>query len=146
MLDQLLAVEWIKKHVENFVGDSDAITIFGQSAGGVSANLHILSPRSSGLFQRAIMQSGTVSDPDWNPIPPEDAIEYGLCFAEKLGCAKGDVDQVLQCLQSLPVDQIISTDLGLRGNIWMPTVDDEKFMTLILNLFLAMVCSTRMSR
>src|SRR5581483_3756876 len=56
--DQLLALKWVNDHIASFGGDPNAITIFGESAGGMSVGSHVLSPLSKGLFQRAILQSG----------------------------------------------------------------------------------------
>lgn len=46
--DQSMALRWVKENIENFGGDPDKITVFGESAGGVSAHFHILSPMSKG--------------------------------------------------------------------------------------------------
>ena len=57
--DQVMALKWVKKHVRNFGGDPNRITIFGQSAGGFAVGLHMISPNTKGLFRRAILQSGS---------------------------------------------------------------------------------------
>lgn len=57
--DQLFAFEWIQRNIKQFGGDRNAVTIFGESAGASSVHFHVLSPKSHGLFKRAIMQSGT---------------------------------------------------------------------------------------
>lgn len=46
--DQILALKWVRKNINEFGGNRDAITIFGQCAGAVSAHLHILSPMAAG--------------------------------------------------------------------------------------------------
>lgn len=57
--DQLAAIKWTNKNIENFGGDNKCITLFGESAGASSVHLHMMVPESQGLFQRAIMQSGS---------------------------------------------------------------------------------------
>ncbi|XP_031341076.1 venom carboxylesterase-6-like [Photinus pyralis] len=57
--DQLLALHWIQRNVKNFGGDPNRVTISGASAGAASVILHCLSPKSQGLFHRAISLSGT---------------------------------------------------------------------------------------
>ena len=56
--DQVMALKWVNDNIAFFGGDPQAITIAGESAGGFSVLLHIVSPQSEGLFQRAIIQSG----------------------------------------------------------------------------------------
>ena len=50
--DQNLALQWVQKHISNFGGDKDKVTVFGLSAGAQSTNYHVLSPRSKGLFDK----------------------------------------------------------------------------------------------
>ena len=57
LLDQLCAFQWVKRNIAYFGGDSENITIFGQSAGGDAVYAHLCSPRSAGAFQKAIVQS-----------------------------------------------------------------------------------------
>ncbi|KAL4657097.1 carboxylesterase 5A-like [Arapaima gigas] len=57
-LDQIAALQWVQENIESFGGDPKSVTIFGVSAGAVSVSMLILSPLSSGLFHKAIVQSG----------------------------------------------------------------------------------------
>ncbi|MFQ6395341.1 carboxylesterase/lipase family protein [Nocardia sp. KC 131] len=56
--DQLFALRWVQENIESFGGDPDNVTLFGESAGGMSVATLLASSRSRGLFHRAIMQSG----------------------------------------------------------------------------------------
>jgi para-nitrobenzyl esterase len=58
LTDQILALQWVKKNITAFGGNPDNITIFGQSAGGISCRMHLVSPLSRGLFRHAIIESG----------------------------------------------------------------------------------------
>jgi acetylcholinesterase len=58
LYDQVLALEWINHNIVYFGGDSQRITLFGESAGAVAVGFHLLSPRSRSLFTNAILQSG----------------------------------------------------------------------------------------
>jgi len=60
ILDQIRALEWVQANIEAFGGDPSRVTIFGESAGGRNVAMLLLSPRASGLFHRAIVQSGGV--------------------------------------------------------------------------------------
>ncbi|XP_047475480.1 juvenile hormone esterase-like isoform X3 [Penaeus chinensis] len=63
MKDQVMALRWVQDNIHNFGGDAARVTIFGESAGGASVHLHVLSPKSKGLFARAILQSGSALAP-----------------------------------------------------------------------------------
>ncbi len=60
ILDQIKALEWINANIGAFGGDNDNITIGGESAGSYSVSALITSPLANGLFQRAIMESGSI--------------------------------------------------------------------------------------
>ncbi|NXU51605.1 SASB hydrolase, partial [Turnix velox] len=60
-LDQVAALQWIQENIEYFGGDPGSVTIFGESAGGVSVSALILSPLAKGLFHKAISESGTAA-------------------------------------------------------------------------------------
>ncbi len=60
-LDLIRALEWLRDNVQSFGGDPNAITIFGESAGGTNVYSLLLSPKAKGLFHRAIAQSPSIS-------------------------------------------------------------------------------------
>lgn len=81
-LDQLEGLKWVIRNIEAFGGDPQNITIAGQSAGGGSVMTHLTTPRSEGLFQKAIVLSGVFCRPyDKNPDP----FSHTLADAEKTG-------------------------------------------------------------
>lgn len=58
LLDQLAALRWVKRNVAAFGGDPGAVTIIGESAGGMSVHAMLTSPAAQGLFRAAVIQSG----------------------------------------------------------------------------------------
>jgi para-nitrobenzyl esterase len=73
--DMIAALQWVHRNIAAFGGDPDAITVGGQSAGAVAVHDLIVSPLATGLFQRAIAESGL---PDTLAVP-------SLAEAEKAG-------------------------------------------------------------
>ena len=59
--DQLLALTWVRDNIAEFGGDPANVTLLGESAGAMSAMLHLVSPLSRGLFHRLVALSGTPS-------------------------------------------------------------------------------------
>lgn len=84
MWDQRLALQWIKDNIAAFGGDVNRITVFGQSAGAVSATIHAMYPENQGLFQRIISQSGVAAVKFINMS--RDMQPLVNAIAENLGC------------------------------------------------------------
>lgn len=61
-LDLIAALEWINKNIENFGGDKDNVTLFGQSGGGAKVTSVMNMPASKGLFKRGMVMSGTCNE------------------------------------------------------------------------------------
>jgi para-nitrobenzyl esterase len=65
LLDQIAALEWVRANIAGFGGDAENVTIFGESAGGHNVAGLLASPLASGLFHRAIIQSGSFDSVSW---------------------------------------------------------------------------------
>ncbi len=79
LLDQIAALEWIRRNIAAFGGDRERVTIAGQSAGAMAVSMLMASPRAKGLFHRAIGQSGGLFE------PVQIAPRYLLANAERDG-------------------------------------------------------------
>ncbi|XP_036329317.1 esterase B1-like isoform X2 [Rhagoletis pomonella] len=86
--DQVLALRWVKSNIANFGGDTNCITVFGESAGGASTHYMCITEQTKGLFHRAILMSGTAMS-EWANSGSE---RYAYPLA-KLAGYKGDDDE-----------------------------------------------------
>lgn len=126
MLDQVMALKWIQENIHSFGGNPKRVTIFGESAGGASVDLLILSPLAKGLFNYAILQSGSSTCP-WSWTKSKDPFHHGH-FLEKIGCDYNK--DLLPCLQQKSSEEIIESqgfyDYLLLGSYYpVPVVDGE---------------------
>jgi para-nitrobenzyl esterase len=101
VMDQQLALRWVRDNIESFGGDPANVTIFGESAGGLNVTTHLVSPRSAGLFHRAIIESGAyqLSTPS---LAASEA--RGTAFANRIGCP----DQSAACLRSKSLADVLA--------------------------------------
>ncbi|XP_072209203.1 bile salt-activated lipase [Excalfactoria chinensis] len=95
--DQHMAIAWVKRNIKAFGGDPDNITIFGESAGGASVSLQMLSPKNAGLFKRAISQSG-VGLCSW--AIQKDPLTWAKKIGEKVGCPTDNTTVLANCLRA----------------------------------------------
>lgn len=103
MFDQLMALHWVRDNIQYFGGNRDDVTIFGESAGAVSVGMHLLSPMSRSLFQRAILQSAG-PQADWAVLPDQEAKNRSLKLAKILGCGQHEVYEIVDCLRTKPAN------------------------------------------
>jgi carboxylesterase type B len=113
--DQTLALQWIQQHISGFGGDPKRVTIFGQSAGGVSINCHLL--RNEPLFSSAIIQSGLIQL-----------------------CGVMSIDEYQICYEKMLVALGISLDLAPAERIQkFLAVDTEKMTAAMVPVFITPV-------
>ncbi|KAI8363667.1 Carboxylesterase family-domain-containing protein [Mortierella sp. GBAus27b] len=80
--DQKMALEWIRKHIHNFGGNPNEITLMGHSNGASSAGYHLMTARQKGLFKRAIMHSDSMVGSATHCATKETARKPGLCATD----------------------------------------------------------------
>ncbi|SEK96911.1 para-nitrobenzyl esterase [Maribacter orientalis] len=123
-MDQIAALKWVQKNVEAFGGDSNNVTIFGFSAGGVSVHSLMTIPDAKGLFHKGISQSGGGRDGvlTGRPIREENADSFytvsaetiGINFAKKHGIEGTDA-AALAKLRALSVEEIVDGGQETNG-------------------------------
>lgn len=113
LLDQILALDWVRSNIKNFGGDPNNITIFGESAGGLNVSCLVGSPLAAGKFQRAIVESGGfgVNVPLKDNSPQtESAEDFGVRFVKEAGCDKSS--DPIACLRSKTPQEIFKILTG----------------------------------
>jgi para-nitrobenzyl esterase len=114
ILDQIVALEWVRDNIKRFGGDPDKITIGGESAGGFSVCTLLGSPRAQGLFQQAISQSGgaqhTLSNAAGKVVA--DAFLSALDVDDIEGLLAMPADDILEAQSN--VDAEMAADMNSR--------------------------------
>jgi para-nitrobenzyl esterase len=132
-MDQQYALDWVKYNIGKFGGNPNNVTIFGESAGGLSVHVQLASPRAAGLFHQAIIESGayqldsTTLTKSTTPISNDTtslatAKTWGEAFASNVGCgAQKTAAETAACLRKVPLSTIVS--YSDAGTISTPIVD-----------------------
>ncbi len=113
LLDQVAALEWVRDNIDVLGGDPDNVTVFGESAGGMSILDLMVSPLAEGLFDRAIVESGPMLDLGLpiNEFPTlEEAEKTGEEISKELGC--DEEEDELAALREVSPDELIAASSG----------------------------------
>jgi para-nitrobenzyl esterase len=100
LLDQVAALAWVRAHIASFGGDPEQVTIFGESAGGMSVATLLATPAARGLFHRAIAQSGSAQATK----RPDDAARVTAQLLAELGLDPSRSE----ALREVPVDDLVA--------------------------------------
>uniref|UniRef100_A0A8C5MT31 Carboxylic ester hydrolase n=1 Tax=Leptobrachium leishanense TaxID=445787 RepID=A0A8C5MT31_9ANUR len=112
LFDQRLALQWIQDNIASFGGDPRTVTIFGESAGGASVGMHVLSPDSHHLFSKAILQSGSPNTP-WATVTVQESRRRAELLGKLLDCRLGNDTELLNCLKTKPPQMLIDHEFSV---------------------------------
>ncbi|XP_060533218.1 pyrethroid hydrolase Ces2e-like [Cylas formicarius] len=130
--DQLLAMKWTKNNIALFGGDPEKITLFGESAGGISVGAHVVNKKSAGLYRAAICQSGcslTYMDIT-NPKDPKQAAYDYAKYIDPTISEKNTTTEIRDFLQSVPADVLTPAyNVNSQTGIVIETEHEDAYVT-----------------
>jgi para-nitrobenzyl esterase len=124
MLDLVAALRWVHENIAEFGGDPGNVTIFGQSGGGGKVSTIMAMPDATGLFHRAIVQSGSYArNAHLQAMSPEEGTRHARTLLAALEIPPGNTD----ALASLPMDTLVAAVAkvarGPNRAVWRPIAD-----------------------
>ncbi|XP_028156079.1 carboxylesterase 4A [Ostrinia furnacalis] len=128
LLDQYLALLWVRDNISAFGGDPSATTLIGHSAGADSILNHMVSPRSVGLFQRAILMAPRYI---WKAVDEGRAVnatemeQVSRKIAQSTGCMSEYDQEILHCMRDKPLFDIMSLYSRFNWNETLQPVPDN---------------------
>lgn len=134
IMDQILALKWVKDNIAKFGGDPEKVMIFGESAGGVDVGNLLTTPQANQLFQRACIQSAVPVIVDYKVMK-----DRGIEFVNKYITGGSDTDKI-NFMRSLPASELVKDQTsplegGVVGLEWLSVIDGLVFNNLPDNIF-----------
>ncbi|XP_065165660.1 esterase E4-like [Atheta coriaria] len=130
MKDQVEVLKWVKANIAAFGGDADEVTLAGHGAGAFSVSLHLVSPLSKGLFNKAIIMSGSA----FGNVPiSNNNLDVIQKLAKHLSCPIDSTANLIKCLRGKTVKEITDHNVDLKvlvstedpHYLWLPTIEED---------------------
>lgn len=118
MMDQQEALRWVQKNIQSFGGDPDRVMLFGQSAGGNSMVIHLVSPVSAKLFSSIVIESGYYRG--YYALPNGFNTGQHLITASGCNSSSSSSSDLMSCLRSLSTSQVLDDTDTCQ---WLPVID-----------------------
>ena len=125
LYDQLTAIRWVRDNIEAFGGDPNNITVFGQSAGAMSIQLHCLSPMAEGLFHKAVMCSGGGVSRFMSYAPASKSYDFWRAVMHRSGCESLEAFRALSPEKLFEAWQTAKKEVKGGGTAAFPCRDGE---------------------
>ena len=128
MIDIVKALEWVRDNISAFGGDSSNVTIFGQSGGGGKVSTLMAMPSAKGLFHKAIVQSGSIT----NLLEPKYSRRIGAATVQNLGLNPSKIDEI----KTVPYEKLLEAYNSAVASVREEAAQDgtlpESFLDKIL--------------
>ncbi|XP_062383631.1 cocaine esterase-like [Sardina pilchardus] len=131
LLDQVAALQWVQENIQSFGGDPSSVTIFGESAGGASVSLQILSPLSAGLFHRGIAESGSAA---MDALATSQPLDMAMMVADASNCSSTKPHEIVDCVMQMSTEDILKL-VGNQALMFLVTVDGHFLTKPLEDLF-----------
>lgn len=129
LLDQRLAVEWVRDNIEAFGGDTERINLFGQSAGGASVDYYSYAWTKDPIVAGLVSESGTVNG--LGQYQQSDTAQSWFNVSSTLGCgdSTSNTEAVIACMRTMNFTSILAaipppTGSAIGSSYFGPTIDD----------------------
>ncbi|ENN80248.1 hypothetical protein HUJ04_012240 [Dendroctonus ponderosae] len=121
LMDQQAAMDWVKKNIELFGGNSNNICLMGYGTGATSIGIHMINQQSRDLFHKAIVMSGSLFQPSAIRYPQEDELVVDK-LAKEFGCLRKPTFRLLECLRRAEPDSLVQQTSNIN---WRPLIDKD---------------------
>ncbi|KAH6937686.1 hypothetical protein HPB50_003581 [Hyalomma asiaticum] len=127
LLDQWMALEWVRSYIGDFDGDPGCIVVAGAGSGASSLALHLLSPEAQGTvmgLRRFVLHSSSAFGPFADQSVPRQSQQILIPLARSVGCTGSGAPELLRCLRTVSADTLASLELG-PGRSFEPTFESQ---------------------